>query len=279
MFKITLRRLLKRKPAVIGLIIVLLLIVMIIFATSLAPYDPYYINLREVLHPPSLRHPFGTDELGRDILSRIVYGSRLTSLVGVSGIALGMLVGCSLGLVSGYYGGLLDDSIMRFIDVLYAFPGMITAIIIIAIIGTGIWNVALAIGIFSISIFARITRAGVLEVKAADYVEAARALGASDFWIIRRHILVNILMSIVIMATVRLAQAVLVATSLSFLGLGVAPGTPEWGAMLSSGRAFLQQAPHITIFPGLFIFLNVLGVNLVGDGIRDVIDPRYRSEE
>jgi len=272
------RLLLKRKVSVVGYVFVFFILTMIVFADLLAPYNPYQVDLSNVLAPPSRTHLFGTDQLGRDILSRILYGSRLTFLTALSGVAMGLFVGGIIGVVSGYVGGWVDEVLMRAIDILYAFPGIILAIIIIAVIGTGLWNVALAIGIFSTSVFARIARAGVLEIKSECYVEAARAIGASDIWIIRRHVLVNILMPLVVMATVRLAQAVLVAASLGFLGLGAPPSTPEWGAMLSSGRAFLQQAPHVTIIPGVFIFMMVFGIHMIGDALRDVIDPRYRTE-
>jgi len=273
-----LRLFFRRKLSLVGLGCVILCLIMIVFADLLAPYDPQQINLNQVLAPPSTSHIFGTDELGRDVWSRILYGSRWTFLIGLSGVAFGLVIGGLIGLISGYLGGLLDDVVMRFIDVLYAFPGMILAIIIVAVAGPGLWGVILAIGVFSTSVFARITRASVLEVKSESYVEAARAIGASSVWILRRHILVNIVMPIIVMATTQLAQAVLVAASLGFLGLGVPPSTPEWGAILSRGRAFLREAPHVTVFPGLFISVSVFGIHIMGDVLRDVIDPRYRTE-
>jgi ABC-type dipeptide/oligopeptide/nickel transport system permease subunit len=266
----------KRKPAVLGALIVLLLIVLALAGPKLAPYDPAKPYYDAMLSTPTRAHLLGTDQLGRDILSRLFYGARLSLMIAAAGVLLGAVVGIPLGLISGYFGGWWDSIIMRVMDVLLAFPGILLAIGIIALLGPGLGNVLIAVAVFGVPQFARLVRGSTLQVKSQDYVQAARAQGASDWRIIGRHILPNVMAPIVVMMTLRIAQAILIASSLSFLGLGAAPPTPEWGAMLADGRAFIQTYPHIAAIPGVAIFVTVLGFNMLGDGLNDMLDPRLR---
>jgi peptide/nickel transport system permease protein len=267
----------KNKMAMIGGYIILFYLLVAIFGPLIAPYDPLEIDLMNKLQPPSFEHLMGTDDKGRDVLSRIIYGSQLSLTVGVVSVAIGAFVGIILGLVSGYYGKMVDTVIMRFIDVLLAFPGILLALAIISALGPDLINVMIAVGVFSIPTFARIVRGSTLSTKKMEYIDAIRALGATDFKIIFVHILPNILSPIIVQGTLRLATAILTAAGLSFLGMGAQPPSPEWGAMLSSGRNFLWNAPHMATFPGLAIALIVMGLNLFGDGLRDALDPRMKK--
>ncbi|WP_390621639.1 nickel transporter permease [Rubeoparvulum massiliense] len=270
-------RLVKNKSAMIGATLVLIFVILAILAPLIAPYDPEAINLGERLQAPSADHWCGTDDKGRDIFSRLLYGAQLSLTVGVVSVAIGAFFGILLGLLSGYYGGWVDAIIMRCIDVLLAFPGLLLALAIVSALGPGLVNVMIAVGIFSIPAFARIVRGSTLEVKKLEYVEAVKALGANDVRIIMGHILPNIFSPIIVQATLRVASAILTAAGLSFLGLGAQPPTPEWGAMLSDGRSYLWNAPYIATFPGLAISLVVIGFNLFGDGLRDALDPRMKG--
>jgi len=269
-----LRTLFRNRSAKAGMAIVLLAVVTASFAPLIAPYDPLKANLREMLRPPSLRHPLGTDELGRDILSRIIYGSRISLTLGVVSVGIGLMGGLPLGAVGAYYGGAADLVIMRFIDILLAFPAILLAIVVVSILGPGLYNAMIAVGVAQLPIYARLIRSVVLSIKEKDFVEAARALGAGDSWILFRHIVPNAMAPIIVQATLNIASAILSAAALGFLGLGAQPPTPEWGTMLSKGRVYLRVAPHVTTFPGLAILLTVLGFNLLGDGLRDALDPR-----
>ncbi len=269
-----LRTLFRNRSAKAGMAIVLLAIFTASFAPLIAPYDPLKANLREMLQPPSLRHPLGTDELGRDILSRIIYGSRISLTLGVVSVGIGLMGGLPLGAVGAYYGGAADLIIMRFIDILLAFPAILLAIVVVSILGPGLYNAMIAVGVAQLPIYARLIRSVVLSIKEKDFVEAARALGAGDSWILFRHIVPNAMAPIIVQATLNIASAILSAAALGFLGLGAQPPTPEWGTMLSKGRVYLRVAPHVTTFPGLAILLTVLGFNLLGDGLRDALDPR-----
>ncbi|MFZ3590435.1 ABC transporter permease [Bacillus sp. DJP31] len=266
----------KNKMAMIGGYIILFYIIVAIFAPLIAPYDPLEMNLLNKLQPPSLENWMGTDDKGRDVLSRLIYGSQLSLTVGVVSVAIGAFVGIILGLVSGYYGKMVDTVIMRFIDVLLAFPGILLALAIISALGPDLINVMIAVGVFSIPTFARIVRGSTLSTKKMEYVDAIRALGATDFKIMFVHILPNIMSPIIVQGTLRLATAILTAAGLSFLGMGAQPPSPEWGAMLSSGRNFLWNAPHLATFPGLAIAIIVMGLNMFGDGLRDALDPRMK---
>lgn len=269
-------RLLKNKAAMFGGAVVLIIIVAGLAAPLIAPYDPLKQNLRASLQPPSPAHWFGTDVHGRDIFSRILYGAAISLRIGFLGALLGGAAGVVLGLVSGFYGGTADMLIMRMVDILLAFPGLLLAIAIIAVIGPGLENVIIAVGVFSVPTFTRVVRGSVLSVRQQDFVTAARTVGAPNTRIMRLHLFPNILAPALVLLTMRVATAILTAASLSFLGLGAQPPTPEWGAMLSDGRDYLVLAPHVATFPGLAILLAVLGFNLLGDGLRDALDPRMR---
>jgi len=267
---------LRRRPAVIGLVITVLLFLVAIFGPSLAPYSPAVQDYDHILERPNPLHWMGTDNLGRDIFSRILHGARLSLFVAFGGVIGGALIGIPLGLVTGYYGGWLDVIVMRVMDVLLAFPGILLAIGIIALLGPGLSNVVVAIIVYGIPILARLVRASTLQIKARDFVEAAKASGSSDLYILWRHILPNVFAPVLVMLTIRAGQAILIASALSFLGLGAVPPTPEWGAMLADGRSYITTYPHVALFPGLAIFITVLGLNLLGDGLNDMLDPRLR---
>lgn len=276
-FKEFLSILMVNKAAMVGAMIILFYLIIGLFAPLLAPYNPYEIILEDKLMPPSIDHWMGTDDKGRDILSRILYGSRLSMGVGFAAVAFGAFFGIIFGLVAGYYGKWVDSFIMRMMDVMLAFPGILLALAIISALGPGLMNVTIAVGAFSVPLFARIVRGSTLEVKRLEYIDAIRSLGANDFTIIFKHILPNILSPIIVQGTLRLATAILSAAGLSFLGLGAQPPSPEWGTMLSNGRDFLFSAPYIAIFPGLAISILVLGFNIFGDGLRDAFDPRMKK--
>lgn len=268
---------LENKAAVVGGLIILFYIFIAVFAPILAPYHPHDINLDNKLMSPSMEHWMGTDDKGRDILSRILYGSRLSMGVGFAAVIFGAFFGITLGLIAGYYGKWIDSVIMRCMDVLLAFPGILLALAIVSALGPSLINVTIAVGAFSVPLFARIVRGSTLEVKQLEYIDAIRSLGANDGTIIFKHILPNILSPIIVQGTLRVATAILSAAGLSFLGLGAQPPSSEWGTMLSSGRDFLFTAPYIAIFPGLAIAFLVLGFNIFGDGLRDAFDPRMKK--
>ncbi|GEK90780.1 ABC transporter permease [Alkalibacterium kapii] len=224
-----------------------------------------------------MEHWFGTDHHGRDIFSRIIHGMSITLRVGFSSVLMGMTIGVSLGIVAGYYGKWVDTIIMRLMDVLLAFPGILLALAIVSVLGGSINNVIISVGIFSIPVFARISRGSTLEIRELEYIEAVKALGASDFRIIGKHILPNILAPIIVQATLNIATSVLTASGLSFLGMGAQPPTPEWGAMLSDGRNYMWDAPHVATIPGLAIVVVVLSFNIFGDGLRDALDPKTKN--
>lgn len=270
---VTTKRLLKNKLAVIGLIIIVVQIGMAIFAPLITFHDPAKQNLVASELPAfSDEHWLGTDNYGRDVWSRIVYGARISLVVGLVAVSLGLIGGVVLGLLGGYYKK-LDGIIMRIVDLLFSFPGILLAMLIIAILGTSLVNVAIAISIWSIPSCARIVRGSVLSIKEKEYIMAMKSLGASDLRIMVKHILPNCFAPIIVFATMRMATAILSTASLSYLGLGAQPPTPEWGAMISQGQAFMWSSPHLTIVPGIAIMLTVFAFNVVGDGLRDAIDP------
>jgi peptide/nickel transport system permease protein len=271
------RRLKRNRAAIVGGIIVLLFVAIALLAPLIAPCPPDEGDLTKRLNPPGREHLLGTDPLGRDLLSRVIYGARVSLQIQVVSVAIALVIGTFLGLIGGYYGGKFDHLIMRFMDILLAFPGIFLAISIIAVLGPGLTNLMLAAGIYSIPQFARIVRGSVLTLKEKEFVEAARAVGESDFNILFRYILPNSMPPIIIQTTLRMATVLLTASGLSFLGLGVQPPTAEWGAMLSNARAYLITAPHVATVPGLAIMLVVMGFNLFGDGLRDSLDPRLRD--
>jgi len=271
------RRLKRNRAAIVGGIIVILFVATAILAPWLSPYHPNEGDLTKRLKAPDREHLLGTDPLGRDILSRVIYGARISLQIQIVAVVIAMFVGTILGMVGGYYGGTFDNLIMRLMDILLAFPGIFLAIAIIAVLGPGLTNLMLAAGIYSIPQFARIVRGSVLSLKEKEFVEAARAVGEKDFNILFRYLLPNSMAPIIVQTTLRMATVLLTASGLSFLGLGVQPPTPEWGAMLSNARAYLITAPHVATVPGLAIMMVVMGFNLFGDGLRDSLDPRLRD--
>jgi ABC-type dipeptide/oligopeptide/nickel transport system permease subunit len=260
---------------VVGLAVIAGLTLLAIFAGRLAPHDPLRQDLPRALAAPSIDYPLGTDQFGRCVLSRILFGARLSLVVGVIATVIGAVVGTVLGLFGGYFTR-LDAWIMRLMDVLLAFPGILLAIAIMAALGPSLVNVMIAVGIRSIPSFARVTRSMVLSLKELDFVQSARALGAPSARVLARHVFPNSVSALLVFASMQVATAILLAAILSFLGLGVQPPTPEWGKMVSDGRAYLMEAPHVSLFPGLAIFLTVMGFNCLGDGLRDALDPRVR---
>ncbi|MDQ7842136.1 MAG: ABC transporter permease [Armatimonadota bacterium] len=268
------RRLRRNRGALAGLGILALFTASALLAPWLAPYDPYASDLLGSLAGPSREHWLGTDELGRDILSRVIYGARISMVIGTISVAIGVALGVPVGLTAGYLGGRFDLLSQRVIDVLLGFPGIILAIVLVTVLGVGLVNVMIAVGIVSVPTYARLIRGQVLSLKTLEYVEAARALGAGQSRIILRHLLPNTLAVLVVQSTLQVASAILSAAALGFLGLGVQQPTAEWGAMLSTARQYIQLAPHTLIFPGLAIFLTVMAFNLLGDGLRDALDPR-----
>jgi peptide/nickel transport system permease protein len=271
------RRLKRNRAATVGGMIVVLFVIIALLAPFISPYPPNEGDLAKRLNPPTREHLLGTDALGRDLLSRVIYGARISLQIQVVAVMIALVVGTFLGMVGGYYGGKLDHLIMRLMDILLAFPGIFLAISIIAVLGTGLTNLMLAAGIYSVPQFARIIRGSVLTLKEKEFIEAARAVGENDFNILFRYLLPNSIAPIIIQTTLRMATVLLTASGLSFLGLGVQPPTPEWGAMLSNARAYLITAPHVATVPGLAIMLVVMGFNLFGDGLRDSLDPRLRD--
>lgn len=268
-----------RRSAAIGLVIVVAIVIGAVLAPWIAPHDPVQQRLLGRLRPPGApAHPLGTDNFGRDVLSRLLFGSRISILVGVVSVAIAAGVGILFGLLGGYYGGVLDQWLMRLIDILMAFPVVLLAIAIVAFLGGGLLNLMLAVGISSVPPFARLVRSEVISQRGRDYVEAARALGAGHGRLMGRHILPNSMSAIVVLSTLRISTAILTESSLSFLGLGVGPPTPTWGNMVAEGTKFLQSAPWLSIVPGAAIMLMVLAFNLFGDGLRDALDPRLKGE-
>jgi peptide/nickel transport system permease protein len=262
------------KLAVPGGIIVLFFVLVAILGPVLTSADPNKTDLMNMLMPPSWEHWFGTDELGRDIFSRVVYGARLSMVEGIFTVALAMLIGVPLGLLTGYTGGRVDAIIMRCIDVLLAFPGVLLTIVIVSILGPSLFNALIAVALYTMPIFARLARASTLSTKAEPYIEACRSIGMSHMRIVLRNILPNIAAPLFVMAVLRVSLAILTASSLSFLGLGAQPPTAEWGAMLATARNYMLLAPHIALFPGLALVLLVLGLNLLQDGLRMAFDPK-----
>ncbi|GAA0364303.1 ABC transporter permease [Alkalibacterium iburiense] len=267
----------KNKRAMLGLIVIIILILMAIFADYVTPYGMREQNLSNALQSPSREHWFGTDDLGRDVFSRLIYGTRVSLTVGVSAVALSLSIGGVLGVLSGYYKGWLDTLIMRFCDILLSIPSILLAIAIVASLGSSIRNMIIAIGIASIPVFARIIRAGIISVKETQYIEASRALGANDGRLIFKHIIPNILSPIIVQASMEVASAILSAAGLGFIGLGLEASVAEWGTMLNFGRGYIRQHFYLTLFPGGIIMLTILAFNLFGDGLRDAFDPKMRE--
>ena len=271
------RALRRRKFALVGLVVMVVVGAVALFAPWLAPYDPITINPAEALQPPSLAHPFGTDQYGRDILSRMVAGSRLSLLTGLGAVAIALTTGIVLGLLSGVVGGWTDLLFMRLVDIMMAFPSILMALVVVAVLGQGTVNVMVAVGVSLVPTFVRLVRGDVLAVKENVYVEAARALGCGQGRLALRHVLPNIVAPVIVLSTVAIAWSIILGASLSFLGLGPRPPIPEWGIDLSNGRGYLLRAWWISSVPGFCIMLTVVAVNLVGDALRDELDPRLRA--
>jgi len=272
-------RYLHNRLAVIGSIILLAFIALAVFAPLIAPYDPLANDYNALLAPPTKEHLCGTDNLGRDILSRIIYGARISLRVSLVSVAIATVFGVLLGVIAGFYGGIVDGIISRVLEVMFAFPEVLLALLIMSILGPSLNNIMIAIGIVYTPIFARITRGAVLNVKDSLYVEAATTMGIRKNTIIVRHILPNILSPIIVQVTLSLAFAILSEAALSFLGIGVEPDVPSWGMMLNYGKTWIELAWWVGVFPGVAIALSVLGFNVLGDGLRDILDPRLRNVE
>jgi peptide/nickel transport system permease protein len=266
----------RNKAAMFGGILIVVYLLTAVLAPILYPGNPSAPNLIMSLEGPSLIHPLGTDELGRSILGRIIWGSRVSLLIAVGVVSVGLFVGVPFGLISGYYGGKVDFGIQRVTDMLLAFPGFLLALALVAVLGVGLKNTVISIGISMVPLYIRLVRGCVLTVREQVYVEAARAVGTRDLSILLRHILPNVMVPITVQTSLGMGTAILFAAGLGFLGIGVQPPMPEWGAMLGSGRAYLFNAPHVATFPGVAIFFSVLSFNLLGDGLRDALDPRFR---
>ncbi len=275
-FKEVTRHLIKNRAAVAGLVIIGVFILASLFAPVFATHDPLRTELGNRLQPPTREHILGTDELGRDLFSRMLYGGRISLNIGIISVIIGLTFGVPIGAVSGYFGGKLDIFTQRFIDIMIAFPGILLAIVIVTVLGVGVENVMIATGIASVPIYARLVRGSVLAIKEQSYVDAAHAAGLGDIRIIFRQIIPNCLAPIIVQSTFQIATSILWAAGLGFLGLGAQAPTPEWGAILSNGRAYIRTAHHLTTYPGLAILFMVLGFNLVGDGLRDALDPKTR---
>lgn len=273
----TLKRLRRNPSAVAGAIILLVLVLAAVFAPFLTPYDPTRQSLADVLQHPSRAHLLGTDQLGRDLLARILYGGRLTLFIGAFAVAVGIVVGVPLGIVSGFYRGATDMVIQRVMDLMLAFTSFLLALTLVSLLGVGLTNVIVAVGISTIPRFARLVRASVLTIREISYVEASRAMGAADRRVLWRHVMPNAIAPVIVQATLSMGGTILAAAGLGFLGLGVQPPTPEWGAMLGQGRNYIFSNPAVTTFPGIAIFLAVMGFNLLGDGLRDALDPQLRG--
>jgi peptide/nickel transport system permease protein len=271
------RRFMKRKTAVLGAIIIIFFVLLALVGPFFTKYDPLAIDLYNTYGESSPEHRLGTDSLGRDNLTRIIYGARITLYVSVVSVTTGAFIGVVIGLISGYYGGWLDSLIMRIIDIMLAFPGLLLAIAIVAILGTGINNTIIAISIYSIPYITRLIRGEVIQLRELEFVQACKVIGASDFRIIALHILPNTISIVVVNVTLRLGTALLTSAALSFLGLGVQPPAPEWGAMLSRAREAMRITPIAALAPGIAITLVVMGFSLVGDGLRDALDPKLKN--
>lgn len=276
-FWLTLGRLKRNHLAMVGLVIIVMMIVLALLAPYISPYPYEAADFKNRYATPSAEHWFGTDELGRDIFSRLLYGSRYSLRIGLISVAISAIGGIFFGAIAGYFGGAVDNIIMRLLDVLQAMPGIVLAIAISAALGPGLTNSVIALSISSIPGYARMTRASILNVRKMEYLEAATSINCSNARIIWKHVLPNALSPLIVQATMGIAGAIMGAAMLSFIGLGVQPPTPEWGAMLSAGRNYLRDYPHLCIFPGVMIMMAVLSLNMLGDGLRDALDPKLKD--
>ncbi len=267
---------LKNRASVAGLIIISILFMTAILADFISPYHTDVVSLKEKLMPPSLQHPMGTDQLGRDVLSRVIYGTRTTFELSIMVVAFTATLGVFVGIISGYYRGIIDEILMRLIDVLLAFPSIILALVVVGALGPGIFNTVFAVSLVGWLYYARVARASTLSIREKEYVEGARAIGCTDSYICLRYILPNCLPPIIVLITLNLGSVILTIAALGYLGMGAQPPTPEWGTMLNEGREYLRDCPWLSVFPGLMIMIAVLAFNFIGDGLRDAIDPRQQ---
>ena len=267
----------QNRRAMFGLFFIIALVIVAIFADYIAPYGMKEQNLSNALEFPNSSHWLGTDDLGRDILSRIIYGTRISLTVGVSAVVFALIIGGILGVLAGYYQGWIDTLIMRFVDILLSIPSILLAIAIVVSLGSSLRNLIIAIGIANIPVFARVIRSGVISIKEQEFIEASKALGANDLRIIFKHIIPNIMSPIIVQSSTGIATAILSAVGLGFIGLGLEASVAEWGTMLNSGRGYIRTHYYLTLYPGLAIMLTVLSFNLLGDGLRDAIDPKMRE--
>jgi peptide/nickel transport system permease protein len=276
-FKLVARRLAKNPMALISFFVAIFLVFIAIFAPLIAPYPYDKQDLMHTRKPPSAEHWFGTDELGRDVFSRVIYGSRYSLSIGILAVALGTVIGLFLGAIAGYFGGAADDIVMRFMDILQSIPGILLAITISVVLGPGFFNTLLALSIGGIAMGCRLTRAAILNIRSQEYLEAATSINASTPRIITRHVLPNSFSPLLVSATLSIGNVIMAAAMLSFIGLGVQPPTPEWGSMIAGGRSLIRACPWMVTFPGIFIMLTVLALNLFGDGLRDALDPKLKK--
>lgn len=276
-FGMVMKRLAKNKMAIVGLVIVIVLVIIAVLANVIIPYDYGYQDTGALLQPPGKGHLLGTDNLGRDILSRLIYGTRLSMKMGLLSVLLAAALGTFLGSIAGYYGGLVDDIIMRFLDIYQSIPGLVMCVALAAVLGPGLNNSILAVGITTMSGYARMIRGSIMQVKGMEYIEAATAINASDRRIILKHIMPNAISPLIVQMTMGIGGAILMASTLSYIGLGAQAPMPEWGSMLAAGRSYMRDYGFIVIFPGLMIMICVLAFNLLGDGLRDALDPRLKD--
>lgn len=269
-------RLLRNKGAVVGGVIFLLILAMALLAPVIAPHDPIKLNARQSLRPPGREFWMGTDQFGRDVLTRIIYGARISLMMGFVAVAISVTAGSLIGLLAGYYRGVVDVIAGRLVDVMLAFPGILLALVIIAILGPDLTSAMIAIGVSAMPVFIRVVRGSVLALRGREYIEAARVIGATDARIITRHMLPNVLAPVIVLTSLGVPAAIISGAALSFLGLGVRPPTADWGEMLSNGRSYINAAWWLSTFPGLAIMILVVSINLLGDGLRDALDPRMR---
>ena len=275
-FRLVMKRLMKNPNAVAGMVILAVILAVGLFTEVIAPYGYAEINMADRLQGPSLRHFFGTDEMGRDLFSRIIYGTRSTLMISFGTVAFGTGIGIILGSAAGYFGGRADNIIMRFLDVIYALPGILLAICISAVLGNGMVPTIAALGVGGVAGAARILRASMISIREQEYVEAAVSINAGNLRIIAKHVFPNAMSPLIISASMSLANAIIVASSLSFIGLGIQPPNPEWGALLAAGRNMIRDYPHLVMFPGVMIMITVLAMNLFGDALRDALDPKLK---
>lgn len=276
-FAAVMKQMSKNKAAMLGLAILSTEIILAILAPYIIPYDYSFMDMTNTFAKPSALHPFGCDDMGRDIFSRVLYGARYSISIGIIAVTIGSLIGCTIGAIAGFFGGQVDNVIMRLLDIIQAIPGMLLMIVISAVLGPGYFNTIIALSIGSISGMARMLRAQMLKERENEYIEAAQSINCSKFRIITSHLIPNCISPMIVSATMGVAQTITLAAGLSFIGLGVQPPIPEWGAMLSAARQFIRQAPHLVYFPGLAIAVTVLALNLLGDGLRDALDPKLKN--